>query len=254
MICYDLLSSAGGGHNGANVGPTHIKKEYFVSELLSAIEIETAEQPSYSVIWLHGLGADGSDFSPLIPELGLDPALAIRFIFPHAPFIPVTCNGGYVMRAWYDIITLDTSSREVDEAGVLSARESIRALIEHENRRGIPNERIVLIGFSQGGAVAYMTALTHPETLAGVAALSTYIPSPRLLAAELSAANKSIPVFIAHGSEDSVVSLDLGYAARLFLNQQRYPLEWHEYPMQHAVCREEIQAIGNWLNARFKAR
>lgn len=225
-----------------------------MSELLSAIEIETADHPRYSVIWLHGLGADGSDFSPVIPELRLDPALAIRFIFPHAPFIPVSCNGGYVMRAWYDIITLDTTSREIDEAGVLSARASIRALIERENRRGIPNERIVLIGFSQGGAVAYMTALTHPETLAGIAALSTYIPSPRLLAAELSEANKSIPVFIAHGREDGVVSLDLGYAARLFLDQHHYPLEWHEYAMQHAVCREELQAVGNWLSIRLTAR
>ena len=225
-----------------------------MSELLSAIEIETADHPRYSVIWLHGLGADGSDFSPVIPELRLDPALAIRFIFPHAPFIPVSCNGGYVMRAWYDIITLDTTSREIDEAGVLSARASIRALIERENRRGIPNERIVLIGFSQGGAVAYMTALTHPETLAGIAALSTYIPSPRLLAAELSEANKSIPVFIAHGREDGVVSLDLGYAARLFLDQHHYPLEWHEYAMQHAVCREELQAVGNWLSTRLTAR
>ena len=225
-----------------------------MSELLSAIEIETADHPRYSVIWLHGLGADGSDFSPVIPELRLDPALAIRFIFPHAPFIPVSCNGGYVMRAWYDIITLDTTSREIDEAGVLSARASIRALIERENRRGIPNERIVLIGFSQGGAVAYMTALTHPETLAGIAALSTYIPSPRLLAAELSEANKSIPVFIAHGREDGVVSLDLGYAARLFLDQHHYPLEWHEYAMQHAVCREELQAVGNWHSIRLTAR
>ena len=145
---------------------------------LPAIEVETGDNPQYAVIWLHGLGADGSDFVPVVPELGLADAPGVRFIFPHAPEIPVTCNGGYVMRAWYDIVSLDSSSREIDEAGIVHSRAAIRRLIARENRRGIPCARIFLAGFSQGGAIAYTTALTHAERLAGIIALSTYIPTP----------------------------------------------------------------------------
>jgi phospholipase/carboxylesterase len=218
-------------------------------ELLPAIEIETTEHPTFSVIWLHGLGADGSDFVPVVPELGLPEAPGIRFIFPHAPSLPVTCNGGYLMPAWYDIISLDSDSRRVDAAGILKSRQAICRLIERENQRGIPSHNIFLAGFSQGGAVAYMTALTYPEKLAGVLALSTYIPTPERLLAEATPVNKQIPIFAAHGIWDDVVSPKLGLAARDLLLAQAYPLVWHEYPMQHSVCIEEIQAIGEWLAA-----
>jgi len=222
-----------------------------MDDLLPTIEIETAATPRYAVIWLHGLGADGSDFEPVVPELGLDGGPGVRFIFPHAPQIPVTCNGGYVMPAWYDIVTLDADTREVDEAGVIASRQAIRRLIERENRRGVPCARIFVAGFSQGGAVAYVTALTHAESLAGVIALSTYIPTPLLLETEATAANRAVPIFAAHGSDDDVVSPELGIRARDFLLRQGYGVEWHEYPMPHSVCLDEVQDIGRWLRARM---
>ena len=221
--------------------------EFLLSDLLPAIEVETTPNPRFSVIWLHGLGADGSDFEPVVPELGLDERCGARFVFPHAPMIPVTCNGGYVMPAWYDIISLDTNSRRVDDAGIVASREAIRRLIEREVARGVPAARIFVAGFSQGGAVAYATALTHPEPLAGVIALSTYIPNLAWLAGEASEANKSTPIFAAHGSDDEVVAPVLGLAARDFLVQRDYPVEWHDYAMPHSVCIEEIGAIGQWL-------
>lgn len=217
---------------------------------LPAIELETAANPQFSVIWLHGLGADGSDFVPVVGELGLEglPGMpSIRFVFPHAPQMPVTCNGGYVMPSWYDIFSLDVNSRRIDENGICQSRQAIRQLIARENERGIPCQRIFIAGFSQGGAVAYTTALTHPEALAGVIALSTYIPSPALLADEATPANKTIPVFAAHGSEDEVVSPILGEKAREWLRQHDYAVQWHEYPMPHSVCLEEIGDIGAWL-------
>lgn len=216
-----------------------------MDELLPAIELETADTPQFSVIWMHGLGADGADFVSIVPELGLEEC-AVRFIFPHAPMMPVTCNGGYVMRAWYDIIALDSDSRTVDEAGIIASRQAIRQLIARENQRGIPSRRIFIAGFSQGGAVAYATALTHSETLAGVIALSTYIPNPGL-AAEFTEASKATPIFAAHGTDDDVVSLELGLAARAVLTRHGYTLDWREYPMPHSVCIEEIEAIGQWL-------
>lgn len=224
-----------------------------MQELLPAIEVETTGNPQFSVIWLHGLGADGSDFVPVVPELGLGDEFGVRFIFPHAPAIPVTCNGGYVMPAWYDIISLETDSREIDEEGILVSRDAVRALIAREKQRGIPECRVFLAGFSQGGAVAYTTALTNPGKLAGLIALSTYIPAPRIIADEASEANRSIPVFAAHGTLDGVVSPQLGLAARDFLLQRGYALEWCEYPITHSVCLEEIQAIGQWLMARMAA-
>ena len=219
--------------------------------ILPTIEIETAAMPRYSVIWLHGLGADGSDFEPVVPELGLDGCPGVRFVFPHAPQIPVTCNGGYVMPAWYDIVSLDADSRVVDAAGILVSRQAIRRLIERENQRGVPCARIFVAGFSQGGAVAYATALTHAESLAGVIALSTYIPTPALLEAEATAANRAAPIFAAHGSEDDVVSPGLGIRARDFLIRHGYGVEWHEYPMPHSICLEEVQDIGRWLRGRM---
>jgi len=224
-----------------------------VSDLLPAIELATGATPEYAVIWLHGLGADGSDFVPVVSELGLDEAAPIRFVFPHAPAIPVTCNGGYVMPAWYDIISLEPHSRQVDEAGILRSRDALRALIARENQRGIPCSRIFLAGFSQGGAVAYTTALTHPERLAGLIALSTYLPTPQRVADEASDANRDLPIFVAHGSEDDIVSPTLGRQAHDFLIEHGYHPTWHEYPMPHSVCIEEVLAIGDWLRERIGA-
>jgi phospholipase/carboxylesterase len=218
---------------------------------LPPLEVETAAHPEYAVIWLHGLGADGSDFVPVVPELGLPGTPAVRFIFPHASYMPVTCNGGYVMRAWYDIISLDSTSRRIDEAGIVASCETVRRLIARENGRGIPTDRIFLAGFSQGGAVAYTAALTHPEKLAGVIALSTYIPSPALLTEDSASANRHIPIFAAHGSADDVVSPTLGLAARKLLSERGYVIEWHEYPMPHSVCLEEVWAIGRWLGEQM---
>lgn len=222
-----------------------------LSANLQAIELTHGGPVAYSVIWLHGLGADGSDFVPVVPELGLADAPGVRFIFPHAPEIPVTCNGGYVMPAWYDIISLAPETRKIDAAGLSRSRDAIRQLIAQENQRGIPASRIFLAGFSQGGAVAYSTALTHPEALAGVIALSTYIPSTDLLQPELNQANRQIPVFAAHGSQDDVVSPILGKQARDFLLAEGYAVGWQEYPMPHTVCLEEIEAIGAWLAERL---
>lgn len=224
-----------------------------MTDLLDCIEIETSANPAFAVIWLHGLGADGGDFAPVVPELRLAPSPGVRFIFPHAPYAPVTCNGGYVMRSWYDILSLEPHSRRIDEAGIVASRAAVRRLIERENARGIPAENIVLAGFSQGGAVAYTTALTHPEALAGVIALSTYLPAADLVEAEATPANRGIPVLSMHGSMDDVVSPALGRAARDFLKQRGYAVAWHEYPMPHAVCAAEIDAIGAWLRTRFNS-
>ena len=216
-------------------------------DYLPSLEVETAPKPRFAVIWLHGLGADGSDFEPIVPELGLPTEVGVRFVFPHAPAIPVTCNGGYVMPAWYDIISLEKNSRTVDEAGILHSRAAIRQLIARENQRGIPCERIFVAGFSQGGAVAYTTALTHPERLAGVIALSTYLPVPGVIEREGTPVNQNVPIFAAHGNHDDVVSPELGEGARDFLQTRGYTVEWQTYPMPHSVCLEEIQDIGRWL-------
>lgn len=221
--------------------------------LLDGIELQTGDTPRFAVIWMHGLGADGSDFVPVVPHLGLDDAPSIRFVFPNAPQIPVSCNGGYVMPAWYDIISLAPNAREVDAAGVRRSREAIRRLIERENQRGVPGERIFVAGFSQGGAIAYSTALTHPQRLAGIVALSTYIPTPALLEAEATAVNAGLPIFAAHGNEDDVVSPELGTRARNLVQSLGHAVEWREYPMPHSVCIEEIIDIGAWLRQRMAA-
>lgn len=221
------------------------------SDLLPAIEIETGDKPDCAVIWLHGLGADGSDFVPVVPELGLPASLAVRFVFPHAPSIPITWNNGYVMPGWYDIYSLDEGRRHADEDGIRQTRDAVRLLIERENARGIPTERIVLAGFSQGGAIAYIAGLTHPDRLAGIIALSTYIAAPAMLEAERTPANATTPVFAAHGVEDEVVPPALGTAARDMVAAFGNPVEWHAYRMPHSVCLEQIQQIGTWLTARF---
>lgn len=215
------------------------------AEQLPAIEIETGPNPRFAVIWMHGLGADGSDFVPIVEELEL-PTGPVRFVFPHAPLQPVTINGGYVMRAWYDIGYQDLTLKE-DEKGVRESQRTIEQLIEREAARGIPAGRIVLAGFSQGGAIALQTALRYPVRLAGVLALSTYLPLPDKLVFERSEPNQDLPIFMAHGIEDPIVPLKLAQASCTRLLTAGYPVEWHEYAMAHAVCHEELEHIGDWM-------
>ena len=222
--------------------------------MLPVITRETGANPDFSVIWLHGLGADGNDFVPVIPELGLPADAAVRFIFPTAPSLPVTINGGYVMPAWYDILSLDGDQRQVDTAGILASRAAVRALIAAENARGIPCSRIVLAGFSQGGAIAWHAGLTHAEPLAGIIALSTYLPAPELLRAELNRDCLRSPLFAAHGRHDDVVPAFMGRAAVDEVTALGGQVEWQDYAMAHNVCLEELHDIGAWLRARLQNR
>jgi len=210
---------------------------------LEAIEIETAPNPRASIIWLHGLGADGNDFAPLADEIHLP--VAVRYIFPHAPMMPVSINGGYVMRAWYDIS--DAAIRREDEAGVRASQQHVETLLAREKSRGMVASRIVLAGFSQGGAIALQTGLRHGERLAGIMALSTYVPLADRLAKETNPANRGVPIFMAHGTADPMIPLARAQASRDLLLLQGYALEWSEYRMQHSVCPQEIAAIGAWL-------
>lgn len=214
-------------------------------ELLPAIEIETRPDPVSAVIWMHGLGADGNDFVPLVDELEL-PVQGVRFVFPHAPLQPVTINGGYVMRAWYDIGYQDLTLRE-DEKGVRESQHAVERLVEREIARGIAVHRIVLAGFSQGGAVALQTGLRYGSRLAGVVALSSYLPLPDKLDSERSEANRSAPIFMAHGVQDPIVPLKLAAASCSRLLTMGYAVEWHEYLMPHTVCAEEVRDLGKWL-------
>jgi len=213
-------------------------------------EIATSATPTASVIWMHGLGADGSDFVPIVKELDLHGCPGIRFVFPDAPTIPVTINNGYVMPAWYDIFTADLVKRE-DEAGLRKSQGQIEALIAQEIARGIPANKIVIAGFSQGCAMALQTGLRYPEKLAGLMCLSGYLPLRDKIEAERSGANQNTPVFMAHGSADPVVILGRAEQSRDLLKQLGYQIEWHEYPMQHSVCAEEVADIGSWLRQIF---
>lgn len=217
-----------------------------MSELLDTIEIETGTNPTASVIWLHGLGADGNDFVPIVNELGLPDALAVRFVFPHAPMMPVTINGGYVMRAWYDV-SFDGIDKRPDERGIRASQAAIERLLARENARGIPSRRIVLAGFSQGGAMTLHTGLRHPEALAGLMVLSSYLPLPQSLATERSPANASTPIFMVHGEDDPVIAIDLAERSVERLRALGYEVEWGAYPMEHSVCLEEIAHVGEWL-------
>ena len=214
--------------------------------LLSSIELETAPDPTASIIWLHGLGADGNDFVPIVPELKLPTALAIRFVFPNAPVRKVTINNGVAMRAWYDITAADLNSR-ADIAGVRQSQAEIEALIAREKSRGIAAPRIVLAGFSQGGVIALHTAIRHQVRLAGVIALSTYLVLGDKLADDAASANRDMPIFMGHGTADQVVRFEWGEASRRTLVANGYRVDWHAYRMEHSVCMEEIAAIGAWL-------
>jgi len=215
-------------------------------DLLPAIELETAPGPVASVIWLHGLGADGNDFVPIVPELGLPSARPLRFIFPHAPVRAVTINNGMRMRAWYDIAAADLNNR-ADIGGVRQSTDQIEALIAREKGRGVAAAHIVLAGFSQGGAIALYAGLRHAERLAGILALSTYLVQADRLPAEAAAANRDVPIFMAHGTADPVVRFEWGLASRRALEANGNPVEWHQYPIEHSLCLEEVRAIGAWL-------
>lgn len=210
------------------------------------IQMETGLQPDASVIWLHGLGADGYDFEGLIPELRLPPFPAIRFIFPHANFRPVTLNGGYIMRAWYDI-AMSERGFEQNLQHIRESEKVLRALIEDEIRRGIASERIVLAGFSQGGAMALHTGLRHPRKLAGILSLSAPVPYVESLMANIHPANAATPIFMAHGREDNLIPFDLAQQALRLMQECGLPVEWHAYAMGHSVVPDEIQDIARWL-------
>jgi phospholipase/carboxylesterase len=216
-------------------------------EQLETVEVKTGPDPLASVIWLHGLGADGHDFEPIVPELDLPRAPAVRFVFPHAPVRPVTINAGLPMRAWFDILGLDRRLRQ-DEAGVRDSAARIGALLEREEiERGVDPGRIVLAGFSQGGAMALHVGLRYPRKLAGIMALSCFLPLADRLQAERSAAAADVPVFLAHGRYDPVLPMELGAAARELLEDLGLAVEWRDYAMPHAVCPEEIFDIARWL-------
>jgi len=214
--------------------------------LLETIELSTTEQPDAAVIWMHGLGADGNDFVPIVRELDLTGCPGIRFVFPHAETMPVTLNGGYVMRAWYDILGMDLVRRE-DEAGLRKSEARIAQLIAREISRGIPASRIVLAGFSQGCAMTLQVGLRYPQALAGMLCLSGYLPLAESVAAERHPANQQTPIFLAHGRGDGVVTIEWAEASRELLAKLGYAVQWRDYLMQHSVCEEEIVDIGLWL-------
>lgn len=213
---------------------------------LEVIEAQTGEQPVATVLILHGLGADGRDFVPVAEQLDLSSIGPVRFLFPNAPVIPVTINGGYQMPAWYDILGADITARQ-DEKGMRQTQDSMNQLIEREIARGIPARRIVIAGFSQGCAMALMTGLRFPERLAGIMGLSGYLPLAATLAAERSPANFDVPVFLAHGTRDGVVPLPRATASRDALTALGHPVDWHTYEMEHSVCAEEIADMHQWL-------
>jgi phospholipase/carboxylesterase len=210
---------------------------------MEAVEIETGSPPAAAILWLHGLGADGHDFEPIVPELRL--AKPLRFVFPHAPVQPVTINNGMRMRAWYDIFQFGPG-RE-DDKGIRASQRLVEELISQEVKRGIPEDKIILAGFSQGGAIVLQTALRYPKKLGGVMALSTYLPLAATLAAERSPANAQIPIFMAHGQYDDIIPIRRAQDSRNLLQQLQFSVEWHEYPMPHSVCGEEVRDISAWL-------
>ena len=216
-----------------------------VTDLLPCVELGS-EDAQYSIIWLHGLGANGHDFEPIVPELNLPPAIKLRFVFPHAPQQPVTIYSGVVMPAWYDIVSPELDHRE-DETGIRRSQQHIDALIQRENVRGVATENIIIAGFSQGGAIALHTGLRYPQRLAGILALSTYLPLVQTVRQEVSKINQDLPIFMAHGSHDPIVPLRLGDDSRHYLEQFGYQPEWKTYFMEHSVCPDEIRDISQWL-------
>ncbi len=218
--------------------------------MLETVEQQTRPKPAWSIVWLHGLGADGHDFAPIVPELVRPDWPGIRFIFPHARVRPVTINGGVPMRAWYDISSASIEQR-ADEAGLRESIAEVDALISRERDRGVPSSRVLLVGFSQGGALALAAGLRREAAVAGIASLSAYLPLAAQTAGEITAAGRTTPVFLAHGSQDPVVAHALGARSRSALEALGVKVEWHSYPMQHSVCADEVRDLGDWLGARF---
>jgi phospholipase/carboxylesterase len=214
--------------------------------LLEAVEIETGRNPTGTVIWLHGLGADGHDFAPIVPQLVAPEERPLRFVFPHAMVRPVTVNGGMAMRAWYDILGFNRGIPH-DEVGIRASDAEVGALIRRENERGIPSSHIVLGGFSQGGAISLFSGPRYPDKLAGIMGLSSYMLLEDLLPAQRTRANYRTPIFLAHGTQDPMVDVSRGAEARQLLEAGGYPVEWHTYPMPHSVCPQEIADIAVWL-------
>jgi phospholipase/carboxylesterase len=223
---------------------------YTTRESADAVELTPNAAATAAVIWLHGLGADGFDFVPIVDELRLPATLPVRFIFPHATPRPVTINNGYVMRAWYDIKGFGPERAE-DDAGIRESEGVVKRYIEQEIARGIPASKIILAGFSQGGAIAFQTALRYPQRLAGVMALSTYLPLRATVAAEAADANRDVPILMCHGTHDPIVPMQMGEASRQVLQHLGYRIEWRTYPMEHSVCMEEVADISKWLQARL---
>jgi phospholipase/carboxylesterase len=217
-----------------------------MTALLQTIEKETGPNPTVAIIWMHGLGADANDFVPMLQELDLSGLPAIRFIFPNADTMPVTVNGGYVMRAWYDIVATDLGRQE-DEAGLRASQLKVEALMARENARGIPNERIILAGFSQGCAMTLQTGLRQKTKLAGMLCLSGYVPIAAKAAAEHTQESKATPIFLVHGRMDPVIQIARATASRDLLVEWGYNVEWHEYAMQHSLCQQEVDDISAWL-------
>jgi len=218
--------------------------------ILPHLSLDSGKKPQHSLIWLHGLGADGHDFEPMVDELNLP--LPVRFIFPHAPQRPVTINGGFVMRAWYDIAAQDIGAQQ-DAAGIRASQLAIEAFISQEIKRGVPPQQIYLAGFSQGGAIALHTATRLATPLGGVLALSTYLPLAETLTREMQAHTKTTPIFMAHGRSDNVIPVALGKASRDALQAVGYNVEWHDYAMQHSVCENELRDIETWLSKQMLA-
>ena len=223
------------------------------TNLLPSIIVNPKKDPIASVIWLHGLGADGHDFENIVPELSLPETLPVRFIFPHAPLRPITLNGGYVMRAWYDIHSL-ALDQDQDEIGIRTSKQAICALIEQEQQQGILSNRIILAGFSQGGVMALYTGLRYSKPLGGVLALSSYLALDNTLDAEAHAASKDIPIMMAHGTMDPLIPLSLAESSKHLLEKKGYKIEWHTYPMEHTVCSNEILDISEWLKKLYTSK
>lgn len=236
-----MENSKTAGNPGSGVGQ---------QELLQTVEVATGSEVTFTVIWLHGLGADGHDFEPVVPQLGLGSTPSVRFVFPHAPVRPVTLNGGMPMRAWYDISAI-SASRDQDEQGILNSSAQVEALIQRECERGIPCERQILAGFSQGGAMALYTGLRLKQRLAGVLALSSYLLFPERLAGERSSTSDHLPVFVGHGTQDPMVPHAMGQASVQALQALDYQVTWRSYPIPHSVSMDELNDIGQWLRARM---
>lgn len=220
--------------------------------LLDCVELQTGPDPRFSIVWLHGLGADGHDFEPIVPQLVKSDWPAIRFVFPHAPVRPVTLNGGMRMRAWYDISGTEIANKQ-DEPGIRESMQQVEALLERETARGIPAERQFVAGFSQGGAIALSVLVRRKEALAGVIALSTYLPLADHAEREFAPQATGIPLFLAHGSLDPVVPQGLGLMSREWLTQHGFRVDWHSYPMPHSVSMDEIRHLTQWLDPRLRA-